>query len=566
MSNQPRRKGFSFLSFFLGILIGIILIVGAVAGVVLYALNAKIDNVLGIVGIDNGKDENGKNQIINTDAESGGAETFMQLIGKVTKLAGDTQNLSVGEVENLIPAVGGIVDGFHGMLNEYLEIDRAELVSVKFSEFGGYVSEKLLDIEPAALMDKFGMGGLTDNKIMSLLLIGPEADYVEVGLEKYPVYYDVYNLEEGVYKRENDGAALNGEYVSFLYEKNGKYRINYYVSGETAYVVDEACTPVTPVTRTVSGDEYTAYTPEYATLSGNYYYENEEKIVVTPVTLRMLSDGGLSSLDEVYLTEFIASDDELANKVLGGVTMGDIMNGTVNINDIVKDLTIGEVIDPGENKILNALKDKKISEMSTAITELKLSDVMDISADDKILSKIKDATINTLPQKIASITINDLYADKIYSVKDADGNVKTPANRGLATSYVAEYLYYEKDADGNFSLVDLNGSDNLGKLTQEQFNGGEYYTYGAAQGEWKILLYAEEADGNSTEKAYTVNNMAAMIDNVSENMQKSSLNELSAAGVLQFPDGSLTKLIGGRELGTFTILEVINFVVALPST
>ena len=33
MNNQPRGKGFSFLSFFLGFLIGIIFLVGAVAGV-----------------------------------------------------------------------------------------------------------------------------------------------------------------------------------------------------------------------------------------------------------------------------------------------------------------------------------------------------------------------------------------------------------------------------------------------------------------------------------------------------------------------------------------------------
>ena len=66
-NNQPRRKGFSFLSFFLGILLGIILIVGAVGGAVYFALSSSVDTVLSIFGVDNSKDEEGKNQVINTD-------------------------------------------------------------------------------------------------------------------------------------------------------------------------------------------------------------------------------------------------------------------------------------------------------------------------------------------------------------------------------------------------------------------------------------------------------------------------------------------------------------------
>lgn len=155
-NNQPRRKGFSFLSFFLGILLGIILIVGAVGGAVYFALSSSVDTVLSVFGVDNGKDEEGKNQVINTDKENGGVETLLELIQKVGAMASDTSNLSMGEFENLIPATKGFIDGLHETFSFYVEIEREEFVSVKFSQLGEYMSEKILDIQPALLFGQIG--------------------------------------------------------------------------------------------------------------------------------------------------------------------------------------------------------------------------------------------------------------------------------------------------------------------------------------------------------------------------------------------------------------------------
>lgn len=756
MNNQPRRKGFSFLSFFLGFLIGIIFLVGAVAGVVYFALSAKLDDVFNMVGVDNSKDENGNNKVINTDPENGGVETLLQLVSKVAEIAGDTSNLSVGEVENLIPAIGGMVDSLHETLNGYIQIDRAELVSVKFSEFGEYVSNKILDIQPAALMDSFGMGGLLENKIMSLLLEGVEAQYVVIDEVKYPVYYDIYTLEDGNYKR-GDGKVLPSELQENLFDykvgETDAKRINYYVVGETAYVTDKDCTYSAPVARATPGSVYSPYTPDYATLSGNYYKNGEEKVIVDPVTLGTLSNGGLSSLDNVYITEFIEGDDQLAETILGDVTVGDILNGTIdfdgmlnsmalsdimktkvddnsimlnliwkikdaeavevagadythtgkytvgegeqakeyvcyitteegedgvrnisgayyfddkgekkeitsitvgdlmdgfdlngiieditisefvyikasdaimsyigyglyeikndngiytgkvdidgvptecnifvdadgkitkvetkdgvtvksvglndvsaNIGGITEKLTIGDLVGETSDPIIKELAPYHINNVKDGIDNLKLSTVMTIDDSNKVLSLIADATIKELPERINSLTINEMFASDIYSVKDSDGNIITEAERKRATEYHKEYLYYTKDGD-KFTLVKKSGE--LGKLTQAEFNDGtDYYTYGEAKGEWKILLNAKDGE-KSTEKAYTLNNLSQMISNVSFNMQRAPLQELSDSKILIFPEGSLKKTINGRELGTFTILEVISYVVSLPST
>ena len=124
-NNASGRRGFSFLSFILGILIGIILVIGSVAGAAYYVLSGKIDDVMNTVGMPN-KDEDGNNVYINTDKENGGVETLLELVTKVGELMSDTGSLSVGKVEKLVPAVSGFVDGIHETLAGFVEIDREE--------------------------------------------------------------------------------------------------------------------------------------------------------------------------------------------------------------------------------------------------------------------------------------------------------------------------------------------------------------------------------------------------------------------------------------------------------
>ena len=78
-NNMPRKKGFSLLSFLLGILLGMILLIGMVGGVILYVLNGKIDDVMNMVDVPN-RDEDGNNIYINTDKDNGGVETLLQLL------------------------------------------------------------------------------------------------------------------------------------------------------------------------------------------------------------------------------------------------------------------------------------------------------------------------------------------------------------------------------------------------------------------------------------------------------------------------------------------------------
>lgn len=796
--SQPRKKGFSFLSFFLGFLFGIIFLVGSVAGVAYYALSANIDDVLGMVGVDNSKDENGNQPIINTDAENGGASTFLELFAKVGAFASDFNNLSVGEVENLVPAVRGMVDGVHEAVSQYVEMDRSELTEVKFGEFGEFVQDKVLAIQPASLMDAFGMGESLNNPIFKAVFFGAEAKYVDGGESKYPVYYDTFTLTDGAYLRSGDNATLPAEYVENLVQDGENYRLNYYFVGETCYVTDGDYTYTQPQSRVANGAVYSLYNADYSALSGNYYIENGERKVATPITLGSFNNVS-ETLAGVYLDTLLTEDGEndLARKVLAGISLGDIMGGKLDFeatlsnlplsdlidvsagdgimmsliykisgvsaavdqtyshtgtykfteggatvekqcfietdaegkvtrtyyiesekevefpsisvadlmngldtDEIMKDMTVDSLMDihpdeaimaylaygvydvtsaegqeyaytakydfsdnadnPDEvncyitvktvdgkdvissvyypdkesgekvviggtpvnkinvrinmltyklkvkelvktdNKILNALGDYTVNKLGDGVNELKLGDILEIDQNSSailqslkntpikdlsakidtltlgemvddiennfILKNLADTTIKDLPDALLSLTINDLYADSIYGDGTEGSAVLTEVNAG---NFNPDYIYYV-DVDGKRELVN-KGTDNAGKLTAFPADGNTYYTYGEAQGMWKMLLYASEkkADGTTVslgEKAYTLDNLTDMMDNVSYNMSNADLYYLHENELLVFSDpNDLERVVEKdsegnvkRRLGDLKLTEAIS--------
>ena len=343
MAKKTQRKGFSFLSFMIGILVGIVLIVGTVVGVGWYALNTDVDKALELVQMNN-KDEEGNSIYINTDVESGGAKSIMDLVSKVMNMAEKPDELSVSEVEGLIPAVSGIVDGLYETVNQFVPMDRTELAEVKFAAIADFVQAKVMDIQPAVLFDNLGMEGLTDNKILSLLLLGHEADYVVNGDIKYPVYYDLFDLENDSYKRVGDGTTLDNKFVENLVPAGEQFRLYYYTVDEVQYITDENFTYNAPVARAAIGSVYDAYTPEYSLLSGDYYRNGEERVIINPITVGDFADGSFETLTNVYLSDLLADDNELAEKILGGISLGDVMNNGVDFNSILNGLPLADLI------------------------------------------------------------------------------------------------------------------------------------------------------------------------------------------------------------------------------
>lgn len=379
MSNNTRRKGFSFLSFLIGILFGMIILAGSLVGVIYYALSTSVDKALSLAGMDN-KDEEGNSVYINTDLDTGGAESLLDLVTKISAMASNPGDISVGQVEKLIPALSGMVDGLYTTVNRFVPMERSELAAVNFSGLGAFVQTKILEAEPAVLFTNFGMEGMLENRVVSLVLVGSEAKYVENGEEKYPVWYDKYELVEDVYKRVDDGEILPEEYVENLVEKGEYYALYYYMYTDgNAYITDDDFTFVNPVAKNASGQSYTIYNEEYKNLSGNFYYEGENKITVNPITIGSLSEsGGVGALNEVYLTEFISEGNPLTGKVLGKVTLGDVVTGKFQVD--------------------------------SSLNALPLTDIMQIKADDSFMLKLVWKLTDVVKDKDGNYT--GIYEDE----------------------------------------------------------------------------------------------------------------------------------------------------------
>ncbi len=612
MNNNSRRRGFSFLSFFLGILMGMILLAGIVCGTAYIALSCKVDDVFNLIGMPN-KDENGDNIYINSDKENGGVETLLELVTVLGEYAQATDTLSVGKVENLLPAVRGFVDELHGTINEFIPIEREELAAVQFAQLGDFMRDKVMDVKPAALFTQFGMSDVLENPIMKLIFLGTEANYVTVGGVKSPVYYDLYVNGESGFVRKADNAPVNENHAQYLVENGEEYRLHYYRNDGGCTVTDGEFNPVTAVAKYVPSSE--------AKMTGNYYYDGETRVETNPITLRTLSENGFDALNDVYLTELIGSESgDLADKVLGGISLGDIMNGNVdlqgvldnlginefldvkptepiiaylaygiyeinlgdksclagdginctytvdtfgviekvtahdgteikgtsisNINDRIQGITqklkIKDLMDVSGNAVLEKLGDCTISGVGEGINSLTVGDVVTDAENNFLLKHLSDTCIKDMPAKLATLSVNVLYANEIYG-KDAPVSA-------TAGNFNPDYLYYEKDESGEFVLV--NGD---GKLAA--YRAGTY-TYGAATGIWKTLLYKD-----GTEAAYTLDNLGAMIGNVSANISTATLSELKANGIVtSFNDEDLNMRLpdSDKTLGDLTVSQALT--------
>lgn len=240
---------------------------------------------------------------------------------------------------------------------------------------------------------------------------------------------------------------------------------------------------------------------------------------------------------------------EGGNKVfVGGTTVNGVSE---RVNSFGDDLTLGDVmkLDGTEPMLIKSLADTTINGMKNRITTLTVGEIFE---DDEIqssamLRQLRNKKVTELATAIDELYIQTIYAETVYGVAaDAEPQV--------ATDFHAEYLYYVKDADGAYVLAGAEGH-----LTE--FAAGEtYYTYGAATGMWKLVLYKD-----GVEKAYTINNFNNMVDGCADNVYKATLAELKEAGIIK-GEINLTKKFMGKPLGEYTLETLMNKLNDLPES
>lgn len=257
------------------------------------------------------------------------------------------------------------------------------------------------------------------------------------------------------------------------------------------------------------------------------------------------------------------------NKVtVNGTKIDAVPNRVSTLKD---KLTIGEIItvDSSSTMILQAIKDTTISGLNDKIKTLTVKDVLeqDQINNNKILPQIADTKITELGSAIDKVLIQRIYAKEIYGTGATLKN-----NTGI--SYSSKYLYYTRsgnETDGyTYEIVKPTGLEEgtvaydnaLGKITEAQFNTGNYYTYGEAQkGMWKLILYRVQSDGTKTEKAYTLNNFDNMVNACSDTVYNSTLGELQEAKIIENTinlDKKLKTVVAGSGTPTVKYIKIVG--------
>jgi len=283
------------------------------------------------------------------------------------------------------------------------------------------------------------------------------------------------------------------------------------------------------------------------------------------------------------------------NNTIVNVSGTKISEVSSRVDGVTENLTIGDVIkiDKNSSEILKTLKNTKIVELDSAMQDLTVADVFtekEINSSN-LLKQLTNTKLMELDTAIDKISVQRIYSKEIYglatdgdpmevvqytagwtyytSEKQSDGTYKLveatltgapnvqsgvcyytygddTTNKTLKIvayngGYATDMLYYTYDtASESYKLVHSDGADDeIGKLTAaEAETFGTYYTYGRAQGMWKIILYKDK-----TEKSYTINNFNNMVSTCATNVYASTLGDLQEAGIISASAEDLTKKI-----------------------
>lgn len=514
MTRSGSKLFTAIISFLLGFLFAILVEVGAVFGVYWYVTNTDLNTLMNTFNIQN-VDKNGNYIYINTDKENGGASNLKELFAGLQNLIyKDGEVLVLGksfdDIAALIPATDMLLGMVYNAIDGYMEIDREEFESTPLSGLAQVLSESLMNVKTAALLQKLNITQVTGedaNLIVKSLLMGSETEYSSVyyggvatrdGEEnadlRFPVLYDIYvydselgysreipvngksaypeNLGNNydwltpISKDEDDGEFSYSKYMLYYVPcrvtENGIEEAEYIEGkfefsegsgsnaktvtlsvleygddtdfivvkpdGEGNYVIDyDAVYAALNENNTDYSDRFEGYS-YYGDYARNYYYTvknaNTEKYEIKTVcgknyfrnnakqlvqldalTLGDLVNDSFAPLDSVPAYTVLGENGDMAYKVFGKTTLGELMRGEVDFNKLVDDLEVGTFIN-------NVTVDNKVmAYIAYRITDLQPASDGSYSA---IYNKGEE------DERVVSVRVD---GDTIIEVIDANGSI-----------------------------------------------------------------------------------------------------------------------------------------------
>lgn len=215
-------------------------------------------------------------------------------------------------------------------------------------------------------------------------------------------------------------------------------------------------------------------------------------LVSTGETLEILLNEDYEQATKVDL--YYVSDENGTAIMYESTKMKDLSGDSPVLGNMTSRLTLGDVLDVGDNKILSHLTEVSIDELPKAVDALTVGDVFDEDMHYKNIEGAKGITIlNENDEERTDVQPGVEYIDK-------NGNT------------VPVGAYVTKDG---VLVADGNKSD-------------------ALRSTWKYLIRTKKDDGSVTyHYNYRITaDMTSMIENIEYNMQHTSLNEMNEDGVI----------------------------------
>ena len=319
----------------------------------------------------------------------------------------------------------------------------------------------------------------------------------------------------------------------------------------------------------------------------------------------------IASISNYTLNDLVKNPDTVVDSIKLGDVFGNatspilvslskytIGEFKVNSDTIIKGLKLSEVIDVGDTGILKALDDlgATIGDLDSKIQELKVSDIVDIDPNNKLLNAIKDCQIKNLGTELDTLTIDTILGDadpdepyflttmrdwklnevaenskkltisEIFSKKDLEENrflQAIPSDTlisdipdAINDILVEEAFYYEVFGEHFATLDEYKEASNA---TRESY----------LTSEWKYML-TEPNKTYSESKKYTIADIDELVTNFKENINNATLNELSADGIVTMDNSILDKVVPdlpgideslkGAKFGTLTLTQFTQVV------
>ena len=220
-------------------------------------------------------------------------------------------------------------------------------------------------------------------------------------------------------------------------------------------------------------------------------------------------------------------------------------------------------IDNGEEVAVSGTKIADIGDqvdgLTATLTIVEIIGEENINADDRILGLVADSTIENLSDTIASLTVQEMYAEEIYG-DNQEGAGENGWITATQDNFDPAYLYYTYDDVTDKYIL----AGNNGHLDSLPSDGTTYYTRGKATGIWYLLLYTD-----GSEVSYSVNNMGDMMTAAVSNLNEATLQDFVDAGIItgditgEIPTGGTLGNLTWMPIADMTIdelLEAVNFI------